>query len=448
MQPTLENFVRALRGHDVNVSLRESIEAAELVAQIGYADRTLLKNALAVTLAKSAEEKAAFDDCFELFFARETPAAPPPLDDTEAPDEPAPGNGDEPSLLDLVRQGDAQALAAAMEQAAAATGAANIQFSTQRGFLARRLLDRMGLRDLERQIAAQRAGGDSTGMASAERMEAARRFLLDQARELIDRQFRLYAAQNAEKIREEFLEIARLGAVDRRDFHRMHRIVKRMAKRLAQRHSHRRRRFRRGQLDVRRTLRKSLPHDGVPFDLVWKTRRLDRPKVVVICDVSRSVAAVARFLLLFLYSLHDVIDDIHAYAFSDRLVDIGDILDDEGVEGAIEQVLNRIGFRPTDYGQALEDFEEQFIAQVDRRTTVLIMGDGRSNDTDPKSEILQRIATRAKRLIWLNPEPVQFWGLGDSEMPRYRPHCHLARTCNTVKHLERVVDDLLRSYNG
>jgi hypothetical protein len=186
----------------------------------------------------------------------------------------------------------------------------------------------------------------------------------------------------------------------------------------------------------------------VPFDLIWKTRRLDRPKVVVICDVSRSVAAVARFLLLFLYSLHDVIDDIHAYAFSDRLVDIGDILDGDAVETAIEQVLTRIGFRPTDYGQALEDFEAAFLPLVDRRTTVLVMGDGRSNDTDPKSEILQRVANRAKRLIWLNPEPEAFWGLGDSEMSRYRPHCHLARTCNTVKHLERVVDDLLRSYNG
>ena len=447
MQPTLENFVRALRGHDVPVSLRESIEAAELVAQIGYADRDLLKHALAVTLAKSAEEKAAFEDCFELFFSRAAPAAPPPVDDDGAPDEAETAGGEE-TLLDLVRRGDAQALAAAMEQAAGAVGAANIQFSTQRGFLARRLLDRMGLRQLEQQIAAQRAGGDSTGQASADALEAARRFLLDEARQLVDRQFRLYAANNAEKIREEFLEIARLGAVDRRDFHRMHRIVRRMAKRLAQRHSHRRRRYRRGQLDVRRTLRKSLPHDGVPFDLVWKTRRLDRPKVVVICDVSRSVAAVARFLLLFLYSLHDVIDDIHAYAFSDRLVDIGDILDDEGVETAIEQVLTRIGFRPTDYGQALQDFEEQFVGNVDRRTTVLIMGDGRSNDTDPKSEILQRVANRAKRLIWLNPEPEQFWGLGDSEMPRYRPHCHLARTCNTVKHLERVVDDLLRSYNG
>ncbi|MEQ9643433.1 MAG: VWA domain-containing protein [Alphaproteobacteria bacterium] len=446
MQPTLENFVRALRGHDVPVSLRESIEAAELVTRIGYGDRDLLKNALAVTLAKSAEEKAAFDDCFELFFTRQAPAAPPPVDaDENDADSDAEGAGGD--LLDLVRQGDAQALAAAMEQTAGEIGAADIQFSTQRGFLARRLLDRMGLRDLERQIAAQRAGADSSG-GGAEALEAARRFLLDEARQLIDRQFQLYAAQNAEKIREEFLEIARLGAVDRRDFHRMHRIVRRMAKRLAQRHSHRRRRYKRGQLDVRRTLRKSLPHDGVPFDIVWKTRKLDRPKVVVICDVSRSVAAVARFLLLFLYSLHDVIPDIDSYAFSDRLVDIGDILDEEGVETAIEQVLNRIGFRPTDYGQALEDFEEQFIANVDRRTTVLIMGDGRSNDTDPKSEILQRVATRSKRMIWLNPEPEAFWGLGDSEMPRYRPHCHLARTCNTVKHLERVVDDLLRSYNG
>jgi uncharacterized protein with von Willebrand factor type A (vWA) domain len=193
-------------------------------------------------------------------------------------------------------------------------------------------------------------------------------------------------------------------------------------------------------------MRRNMPHDGIPFEVLWKQTKIERPKIVVICDVSRSVAAAARFLLLFLYSLNEVIAQLQAFAFSDRLVSVGEILESHDVETAIPEIMAKIGFRSTDYGQALDDYDENFMDDLDRHTTVIILGDGRSNFTDPRIDIMRRLHDRSRAVIWLNPEPETFWGTGDSEMPRYRPFCHVAKTCSTVMHLERVIDDILKSY--
>ena len=318
-------------------------------------------------------------------------------------------------------------------------GVEEIRFFTQRGYFARRILDEMGLRRLEQMIRQMREEGDQR----AGQLERGRGFLLDEARSYVERQHELFARPQSERLREEFLERSRLSALERRDFQRMHRLVRRLAKRLAAKHSRRRKVLRRGHLDVRRTLRRSMATEGIPFHLVWRHRRIDRPKVVAICDVSRSVSAVARFLLLFLYSLNELLSDVRAFAFSDNLVEVSATLDDQEVEAAIDAVLEQIGYRSTNYGRAFEDFEEHFLDSIDRHTTVIIMGDGRSNNTDPRADILRLIHDRAKRVIWLNPEPRAFWGTGDSEMPALLPAVHLAKTVTTVRHLERLMDDLL-----
>ncbi len=151
----------------------------------------------------------------------------------------------------------------------------------------------------------------------------------------------------------------------------MQALVRKMAKRLADRYSRRRHKANRGHLDVRKTLRRSVAYGGVPFQIAWKIKKVDKPSIVAICDVSKSVAAAAQFLLTFLYSLNDVVDHLDAYAFSGRLIPVNDILDDNGVEGAILKVLQTIGFQQTDYGKALEDFVENHIDKVDRHTTVI-----------------------------------------------------------------------------
>ena len=437
----LEDFIRALRASEVRVSVAEAMEAHEVAATFGFADRTLLKDALSITVAKTAGEKERFNETFDLFFARDQFTAP------QGPDEAAADSETGNDLADMLLGGDREGLAAAMEQAAQEIGAGNIRFATQVNFMARRMLDRMGLRDMERLISAANRGEVEGGADLGMALESARRDLLDEAQQFVERQFELYGRNASEELREQFLERTALSAVERRDFHRMRHLIHRMARKLASRYMHRHKRTRRGHLDVRRTLRVNMAHDGIPFETVWKQKKVERPKIVAICDVSRSVAAAAQFLLMFLYSLNEVVSEVRSFAFSSYLIEIADILDDHDVEDAVPKVLDKIGFMSTDYGRAFDDLKTEFGDAIDRRTTVIILGDGRSNYGDPRSDVMKWINQRAKRVVWLNPEPETFWGTGDSEMPRYRPYCHVAKTCRTIKDLERVIDDILRSTN-
>ena len=441
MQRTMENFLRALRAADIRVSPAEAIDAHRAADITGYADRELFRDALCTTLAKTADEVARFERCFDTFFNRQEFQGFG--DDADTADEPAPDVGEQSPLAQMLLENDLAGLAQSMEAAAETSGAANIRLSSQRRLLTRRMLDDMGLRQLEALITQRREGGDG---ALADRLGKKRAALFEEAKRYVERQHDLYAADSGRKLREELLAEERLTAVDPREMASMQTLVRRMAKKLASRYARRQRRAKQGQLDVRRTLRKSMPHEGIPYELIWKTKKIDRPKIVALCDVSGSVANVSQFLMLFLYSLNEVVERLDAFAFSNHLIAVGDILDGEAADVAIAAVIKKIGLRSTDYGQSLEDFAALHLAKLDRQTTVIILGDGRTNYVDPRIDILRAINERSRAVIWLNPEPETFWSRGDSEMDRYRRFCHVVKTCNTLSELERVIDDALRAY--
>lgn len=440
MQAPLLRFFQALRDAGVRVSVAESIDAFNAVAVTGFADRDALKDALGLVLAKTLPEKALFAECFDLFFAREaldfgpSSAAPAP-EDSDA--------GESSALGRMLLEGDGGALAAAMEQAANAAGISGISFFTQANVYGRRILAEMGLEPLDREIEALRRQATPQAAARADALDERRKLLGEAVRDFVKRQLAVYASGKTQAMREEFLSSVKLTNLDRSDFQRMHAIVRTLAKRLASRHARVRRRARRGQLDLRRTLRQNMATDGMLFRTSWKRQKIERPKVMAICDVSGSVASVARFLLLFLYSMHEVMSGLRAFAFSDRLVEVSDILERNDIEPAIAAILREVGFGSSDYGGSLENFEAGWLDLVDRQTSVIIMGDGRGNYTNPRTDLLEAIAKRCKRLIWLNPEPETLWGSGDSDMLRYRPYCHYAGVCNSVRHLERAMTDLL-----
>jgi hypothetical protein len=449
----MEDFFRALRAADVRVSPAEAIDAHLTVACVGYADRELLRDALCATLAKSEDEVDRFEATFDTFFARAAFQVPPP---PENPDESSgrsqEGGGDSPEasespLAQMLLEGDAMGLAQAMEAAAERAGVNQIRLSTQRSRMTRRLLDEMGLAEVEKILSAARGAEGSEGLA--ERLEAGRKALVAEAQRFVERQHELYAAGSGKALREEMLARKALNAeagIDPVDQVMMQALVRRMAKRLAARYSRRRNRARKGHMDVRKTLRRSMGHGGIPFEIAWKTEKVDRPKLVAICDVSKSVAAAAQFLLTFLYELNEVVDRMDAFAFSGRLISVNDVLDDHGVEAAIFKVLSKIGFQQTDYGKALEDFCENHLDSLDRHTTVIFLGDGRSNYADPRLDLMKTIHDRSRAVIWLNPEPESYWSQGDSVMHRYERFCHVAKTCNTLGQLERIIEDVLRAY--
>ncbi|MBJ7410506.1 MAG: VWA domain-containing protein [Phenylobacterium sp.] len=450
MQHTLEQFFRALRAADVRVSPAEAIDASRAVAVTGYGDRTLFRDALCSTLAKSAEEVGRFEAVFDTFFARD--AAPPPPPEGSERDEPSEEDmaaTESSPLAQAVLQGDSAQVQQSMEEAAARAGVADIRLTTQRSRLTRRLLEEMGLEEIERIIANARRMPNGEGEGLADRLDQARRELFALAQQYVARQHDLYAAGSARELREERLARKQLnadGGVDPVDYQLMQALVKKMAKRLATKYARRRRAAQKGHLDVRKTLRRSMAYGGVPFRIEWKVKKVDKPSIVAICDVSKSVAAAAQFLLTFLYSLNEVVDRMDAFAFSGRMISVNDILDENGVEGSILKVLQEIGFQQTDYGRSLQDFADQHLDSLDRRTTVIFLGDGRSNFADPRLDIMKQIHDRSRAVIWLNPEPESYWGQGDSVMNRYARFCHVAKQCGTIEQLERIIEDVLRSY--
>ena len=223
-------------------------------------------------------------------------------------------------------------------------------------------------------------------------------------------------------------------------------LIRQIARRLRERYSKPRKRQRRGHLDVRRTIRRNAAWGGVPFLTAWKRRHRDKPKIVAICDVSGSVARVSDFFLLLIHSLHEVVDDVRSFAFSGHLIEVSDILESKSPEEAMAEIMSKVGFGSSDYGNSFADFEHGWMSAITPQTTVIVLGDARSNNLDPRADILRRIAERSKRLVWLNPEGRMAWGWGDSEMPRYSTFCTVVRQCATAKQLERAVSDIVASY--
>ncbi|MES2717877.1 MAG: VWA domain-containing protein [Pseudomonadota bacterium] len=459
----LAGFVRALRAAGAEASVAEAIDAARAVALVGYADRDTLKSSLSATLAKSEEEKAICDEVFELFFRlpERSQAADQPQDANGQGDgsQPAPRTGDAEvdALLDLAEQqadGDAGAMAAALQRAGQKAGVDDIRFQSQTAYLARQLLEAMGIRKLEQQqqLLQQQADGDAAeadgegGTALRQTLAAARARLQRQARAHVEQRFALFGKPATEAFMAEVAVQRPLGRMSPADMDRMKTAVARMAKRLAQRHSHRKRITLRGQLDLRRTIRANAGHDGVPVKLHFKHKRVDKPRIVAVCDVSGSVAAHVRFLLLFLYALQGTVADLRAFAFSNRLRDVGPPLDSLPFDDAMALILKEVGGGSTDYGQAWQDLYDQHWNLIDGRTTVLVLGDGRSNQTNPRLDLFAELAARAKHVVWLSPEGEGRWGTGDSALLQYRPFCtHLSHAA-TAADLERAIDEALSAY--
>jgi uncharacterized protein with von Willebrand factor type A (vWA) domain len=454
MRQELHRFFRAARGAGVHVSPAESIDAMRAVADVGFANRAILRDTLLLTLAKSEDEKQALGNCFDLFFSQPEvkddtapeDAAESAAADSNAGDGPS-GDASAPSpelgeLAQMLLARDRSAIAAALANAANAASLSDIRYFTQRGIFATRILEALGIARLRDDLDALNA----TNPSEAERLNAATEALRETVRDTVNQALLLYGREEAENLRHEILRNAPLARLERRQVEQMKALIRTIARRLRERYSKPRKRQRRGHLDTRKTLRRNAAWGGVPFLTSWKRRHRDRPKIVALCDVSGSVAQVADFFLLLIHSLHEVVDDVRSFAFSGNLIEVSDILDSKTPEQAMREIMSKVGFGSSDYGGSFADFEKGFMASVTPKTTVIVLGDARTNNLDPRADILRTISERAKRLVWLNPEGRMAWGWGDSEMPRYSAFCSVVRQCATAKQLERAVSDIVAAY--
>ncbi len=493
MDRTLTDFIAALRNAEVRVSPAETLDALNAVELVGYRDRRLLKNALALMLPKTIDEKDTFDDTFDRFFTFEDVAGENlaidlegeegedaedgegegqgggnaqgerrgagggkgknkknrfmSIEQEEEEEDLGPGDMASPHspLGRLLMQDSRIELTVQMADAGRAVNLQDIQVFTQKGLYTRRIMEEMGLADLQREMSELKTSRLVPERRLGQELKKRREWLREQVRDYVERQFLLHADASGKRLREELLRKVKLSNVEHRNFRLIQEVVYKMAKRLVALHSRRKKVFKRGQLNVPRTLRHNMAYDGAIFDLRWKSVKIDRPKVFAICDVSGSVANYARFMLMFLYSLEAVMPKVRSFAFSSDLAEVTELFERNKIEDAIAKTLRDYSGGSTDYGQAFQDFKKNCLDDVDNRTTIIILGDARNNYGDPRTEILKEMYDRAKRVIWLNPESRTTWTVGDAEMRKYTAYVHQAEECNSLMHLERVVGNLLRT---
>ena len=356
MQSSLVSFIQVLRSHDVRVSPAESLDAVVVAATLGYSDLNLLRDGLAMTLAKTPEEEVIFLQCFDRFFHQELSdfanTTPPEAADQDAPSstpetadatQPQDRNSETATALELAAQdnptlqallqsplmqslvqNDRNELTVAINQAAAGVGLQQIQMFTQKGQFTRKILDALGEEHI-RHAVIELERAESPALALVQRY---RDILREQVRDYVEREYLLHAEGKTRQFMDEILSKTRLNNIEHLYLHKVHELIRKMAKKLASRHSRKRKPLKRGQLNMAKTIRKGIVNDGLMFNTYWRQVRNEKPQILAVCDVSGSVAAYAKFLLLFLYSLQDVLPKVRSFAFSSHLGEVSAYFDD------------------------------------------------------------------------------------------------------------------------
>ncbi|MFB7861162.1 VWA domain-containing protein [Streptomyces sp. NPDC056069] len=448
-------LVRALRAHGLRIGTGETVDAGLALQAVGFHDRQRMREALAATLLHGEGQRRVFDRVFDLYF---------PLVEGRAPEhEPQPPGDDPATALAGLRERLVAALAAADATALTmlageAVGALGGFGSTpgSDGWSSHQTLSRLRPETLLARIrAALREGGGGRDPEFGDRLtddeirrriedfrervrtEARRRVALRQGREQVARRA---VAPTPDRV--DFL------LAGREQLEELRRTVRPLARRLATRLAARRRRAARGEIDLRRTLRRSLSTGGVPVRPVLRQRRPGRPDLVLLCDVSGSVAGFAHFTMLLVQALHDQFSRVRVFAFVNRVDEVTDLVargrsDPAGLGERILAEATLTGWHgQSDYGTALGEFTERYADALGPRTVVFVLGDARTNRSDPNLPALKFVTDRARRVYWLNPEQPALWSTGDSVAHAYAELVDM-RTCRNAAQLAELVGRLL-----
>jgi hypothetical protein len=459
------DFVHALRAAGLTVSVAEGLDAARAMQAIGLLDREQLRAALAASLVKRHLHRQAFDTVFDIFYPPVTGESAADPSGTEVPprDPDAAHRGplEDPlrdrlraDLAGYLRDGDERVLDAVAREAVAAFGSVAGRTPGQGSWSRMAVLERVSAQTLMAGLLEQfLAGEDRGGLA-----ERRARTLIDdriarfERRVDVDVRRRLAELSDAATVartagRPTIERVNFLGAT-RTDLVAMRREIQPLARRLASRLAIDQRRGKRGQLDFRRTIRASLSSGGVPLTTHYRPRRPLKTELVVLCDISESVTSFANFTLLLVYALREQFTKVRAFAFVDELDEVtrffvpgGDVLDAVtklANEADVTWLLGR-----TDYGRAFELFAQRFPDAVGPRTSLLILGDARSNYGELALPVLTELADRAKHAYWLNPERRAIWDTGDSRASEYGATVPMVE-CRNLAQLAEFVHDLTR----
>jgi uncharacterized protein with von Willebrand factor type A (vWA) domain len=455
----LVDFVGALRRHGVSVGPGETIDAARVLTALDLTHREHLREGLAAALLRRSGQREVFDTLFDLYFPVALGAGARPVEVPRVADGPVDVEALRAVLADLLRDGDPAALAELARAAVDALGSSGASgtgvrgAAAQPGWSAYQALSALSPETLLAQILADlKAGTDEDGFADEvlrreirDRIAAFRRMVTDEVRRrTAEVRGREQVARSAVPTQVEQVEFLSAHA---EQLARLRRTVHPLARRLASRLAVRRRHAKRGELDMRRTLRRSMSTGGVPMRPAHRTRRPGRPELVVLCDVSGSVAGFSHFTLLLVQALREQFSKVRVFAFVERSDEVTHLFE-PGAElsGVMQRVLREAALVAfdghSDYGGSFGSFAEHWGDAVGPKTSLLVLGDARTNYRDPNLRVLKRLVGQARHAHWLNPEPRRQWGSGDSAALRYADVLPM-HECRTAAQLADVVEALL-----
>lgn len=464
MLDKLREFVQLLRKNGVRTSTAELLDAVRAIEIVGLDDPTAVRAALEASLIKRVEDQAPFGDLFDLFFFRpgqflkEREDAPllralreQGLDDEELEhvlallaDEAARLDPTARMALGMQRGG----LEALLRLAGLQVDFARLQSPLQIGFFTQQVLEQLRFRqaDAELRGLGQRLQRALPAERAAEVMRLVEENLgrlRTSVRDYVRTEFEKRNVRYTEQMRRELLLYKPFGSMSQEELLHLRREVERLAQKLRTAASLRPKLKKHGRLDVRRTLRAALATGGVPMRLKLRRRRVEKPRLCILCDISDSVRYVSRFMLQLAYTLQEMFSKVRSFVFVSDLGEATDLFSRYELMEAIDRALSGAVinvFSNSNYGRAFKQFVDQHLEAVTSRTTVIIIGDGRSNYFPPEAWALQRVRARARHVLWLNPEQPSSWAFGDSAMRDYQPHTSRVDVVHNLASLKKVID--------
>ena len=460
MDRRILEFIGDLRRAEMRISPSEALDALAASAEIGLEDRETFKSALATTLVKESRDLATFNRIFDLYFL-DLQALGEGLKKALGPEDPkiqemldrltSEAGMDLDDLTQLMLNGQGSDMEMAIRQEGQGTGLERLMYFLQVGYFSRRIYDKFDWEAIERDLSRIMQMLEAQGLDPGQlarirnyldlRLEAFRRMI----RQHVERELERRAYREGEKLTREVLTDKPLFALSPDEVAQMKAVVARLARKIKDALALRQRQEEKGRLDSRRTIRQSLQYGGIPMEVRFRRRHREKPKLVTLCDVSDSVRNASRFMLQLVWSLQECFSRVRSYVFVSEIAEVTQAFNAYPVERAIEWALKGA---PVDYhcrsdfGYAFSRFANTELDTLDRRTTIIVLGDARNNYNDPQAWALRLIRERVKGIIWLNPEGQWGWGIGDSVMPMYAPACDMVRECRTIAQIGEVVDNL------
>ena len=457
----LVGFVEALRSQGISVGPSETVDAGQVLSVLDLSDRETVREGLACAVLRRPDHRQTYDALFDLWWPAavggRTVAVEDGAEDPERPD-PADLEAMRGMLLELLTDnpdiGDLDDRLVAM---IAAIVEAHGRYTSSRGpsYSSYQALKAMGLDQLEGRLLAGLLApyGDEPSPTQEQIAKALAAQKVAQLRRMVEGETKRRTAEQLGREHVQMYGIPQLAEnveflrASGDQLRQMRRVVAPLARTLATRLAARRRRARAGAIDLRKTLRRSMSTGGVPIDLVLRKPRPARPELVVLCDVSGSVAGFSHFTLLLVHALRQQFSRVRVFAFIDTTDEVTHLFGpDADLAVAIQRITREAGVYTrdghSDYGNAFVSFTENFPGVLSPRSSLLILGDGRTNYRNPAADVLTHMVTASRHAHWLNPEPRHLWGSGDSAVPRYSDIITM-HECRSAKQLAGVIDQLL-----